>query len=325
MKPYHRVFLTQNPDGTLTRPNSTEPRTDPSIDPTQPVLSKDIQINESKQTFLRLFLPNQISDSDPKSKLPLLIYFHGGGFIICSPSSTFFHDYCSNAAVQLPAVVASVGYRLAPEHRLPAAFDDGLEAIRWIASRGCEEDPWLRDYVDFGNCFLMGISAGGNLAYHVGLHAAAEFGDPGHVPRMKIRGLILHHPFFGGVDRTESEKALINDTVLPLDLADLCWELCLPAGADRDHEYSNPTAGGASVSMEKIRTVGWKVAVIGYEGDPLVDKQKEVANVLEEKGVDVARYFASGGSHGLEVSDVEKGKEFNDGVLKEFVMSCLVT
>ncbi|CAN1266897.1 Carboxylesterase 1, partial [Linum perenne] len=161
-------------DGTLTRLPS-EPRTDPSLDPTQPVLSKDIQINQSKQTFLRLFLPNQISDSKSE-RLPLLIYFHGGGFIICWPSSTFFHDYCSNATFQLPAVVASVDYRLAPEHRLPAAFYDCLEAIRWIASRGCDEDPWMRDYADFRNCFLMGNSAGGNVAYHVGLRAAAEFG-----------------------------------------------------------------------------------------------------------------------------------------------------
>ncbi|CAN0887379.1 Carboxylesterase 1 [Linum grandiflorum] len=332
MEAYKRIFLSPNADGTFAR-LPAESRTEPSLDQTQPVLSKDIQINQSNRTFLRLFLPNQST----KTKLPLLIYFHGGGFVLCSPSSTVFHDYCSNAAFQLPAVVASVGYRLAPEHRLPAAFDDCLQAIRWIASTGGEEDPWLRDYADFGNCFLMGSSAGGNIAYHVALRSAAqvaspqstEFGDPNSISRgitnrLHIRGVILHHAFFGGVERTESEKKMVNDAVLPLETSDLLWELSLPVGADRDHEYCNPMAGGGSKLLEKIRAVGWRVAVIGYEGDPLVDRQKELAKLLEEKGVDVAGCFASGGSHGLEIMDVEKGKEFNDGVLKEFLMSYLV-
>ncbi|CAI0404066.1 unnamed protein product [Linum tenue] len=296
-------------------------RSEPCPNPTQsiPVLSKDVPINQSKNTSIRLFLPKQAAiNSSPPPKLPLLIYFHGGGFVLCNPASTIFHDYCSNAALQLPAVVASVGYRLAPEHRLPAAYDDGEEGLRWLASHA-EEEPWLRDHADYGNCFLMGNSAGGNLAYHVALRAANGIA----AGQLKIRGVILHHAFFGGVERTGSEERLAVNPMLPLESADMAWEMCLPVGADRDHEYCNPMAGGGSELLEKLRAVGCRVAVIAYEGDPLVDRSKEVVRMMEDKGIDVVAHFESGGSHGLEIMDAEKGKEFNGGVLKKFVQSCL--
>ncbi|CAI0421037.1 unnamed protein product [Linum tenue] len=221
-------------------------RSEPCPDPTQsiPVLSKDVPINQSKNTSIRLFLPKQAAiNSSPPAKLPLLIYFHGGGFVLCNPALTVFHDYCSNAALQLPAVVASVGYRLAPEHRLPAAYDDGEEGLRWLASHA-EEEPWLRDHADYGNCFLMGNSAGGNIAYHVALRAANEI----VAGQLKIRGVVLHHAFFGW--------RLAVNPMLPLESADMAWEMCLLVGADRDHEYCNPMAGGGSELLEKLRAVG---------------------------------------------------------------------
>ncbi|CAI0547086.1 unnamed protein product, partial [Linum tenue] len=233
-----------------------------------------------------------------------------------------FHDYCSNAALQLPAVVASVGYRLAPEHRLPAAYDDCEEALRWLASPAAAGDePWLRDHADYENCFLMGTSAGGNIAYLVALRTAVQV-NKGR--ELRIRGVMLHHAFFGGVERTGSEERLAVNATLALETADLCWELSLPHGADRDHQYCNPMAGGGgSELLEDVRAAGWKVAVVDCEGDPLVDRCKETARMMEEKGIEVVAHFESGGFHGWEVMDAEKGKEFNGGVLKKFVQSCL--
>ena len=121
-------------------------------------------------------------------------------------------------------------------HRLPAAYEDAVEALQWIKTN---TDDWLTNYVDYSNVFLMGSSAGGNIAYNAGLHAAAV--DENQIP--KIQGLILVQPFFSGTRRTGSELRLENEPHLALCANDALWELSLPVGVDRDHEYCNPTAG----------------------------------------------------------------------------------
>lgn len=72
----------------------------------------------------------------------------------------------------LQAVVVSPDYRLAPEHRLPAALDDGLATLRWLQKQalGWDPDPWLGEgRVDYGKVFLVGDSSGGNIAHHLAL------------------------------------------------------------------------------------------------------------------------------------------------------------
>ncbi|KAF8379367.1 hypothetical protein HHK36_028801 [Tetracentron sinense] len=183
-----------------------------------PVLSKDIPLNPTTNTWLRLFRPHH---SFSGVKLPLIIYAHGGGFILCSAASTIIHDFCADISVKLPALIVSIGYRLALEHRLPVAYEDAVDAMHWITK---SEDEWLRDLADFSRCFLMGSSAGGNIAYHAGLRAATASDD---LEPLKIKGLILHQPYFGGSQRTRSELRLVNDRVLrllPLSVNDMMWE-----------------------------------------------------------------------------------------------------
>jgi acetyl esterase/lipase len=315
MDPYQRLQIVLNPDGTITRLLEI-PETPPTSDPSLriPVLSKDIPINQSNNTWVRLFLPSEALDNSP-TKLPLVVYYHGGGFIICSPASSIFHDFCVNMAIELRVIIASVEYRLAPEHRLPAAYDDAVEALHWIRTA---QDDWLRKYADFSSCFLMGSSAGGNIAYHAGLRAADEVG---HLEPLKIRGLILHQPFFGAIQRTGSELRLVNDPVLPQSASDLMWELSLPIGVDRDHEYCNPTVGGGSKLLEKIKVLGWRIFVSGYDGDPLFDRQVESVKMLEQKFVQVVAHFGVGGCHGVEFSDPQKAKALFR-VAKDFILSC---
>lgn len=168
-------------------------------------------------------------------------------------------------------------------------------------------DDWLRDYADFSSCFLMGSSAGANIAYNAGLRVAAEADDIHILHPLKIRGLILIQPFFGGIRRTSSELRLVNDPILALTVCDLMWELSLPSGADRDHEYCNPmAAGGDSKCFDQVKALGWRVLVTGSEGDPLVDRQIEMVKMLEEKGVQVVSQFIEGGYHGAQ--DVEPSK-----------------
>jgi len=93
---------------------------------------------------------------EDRGKLPIVVYFHGGGWVIGSIAS---HDgICRALAAEVGAVVVSVGYRLGPEHRFPAAVDDALLATRWVSEHAAElgGDP--------SRLAVAGDSAGGNLA-----------------------------------------------------------------------------------------------------------------------------------------------------------------
>ena len=313
--PYQYLQIVNNSDGTITRHRKI-PNTPATPDPDHPtpVLSKDIPLNQSNKTWVRIFLPKQALNNPSSSKLPLIVYFHGGGFILYSASSTVFHDFCSNIAIDVNAIIVSVDYRLAPEHRLPGAYDDAVETLHLITTN---QDEWLTKYADFSNTFIMGTSAGGNVAYHAGLRVASEVENL--QPLILIKGLILHQPFFGATQRTESELRLVSDPVLPLFVNDLMWELSLPIGVDRDHEYCNSTVGGGSQRLEKIRLLGWRVLVIDCKGDPLIDRQIELVKMMEEKGVVVVSQFDEGGHHGVDLQDLSRAKALNV-VLKNFML-----
>lgn len=309
--PFAYLGIVLNSDGSITRQQQgiLTAASDPSHN--SPIFTKDIPINKSNNTWLRIYVPTETLDSSSShDKLPLIVYFHGSGFIVGSVAFQIFHNFCETMAVQIPAIVVSVEYRLAPCNRLPAAYLDAVEALHGIKTTN---EEWLLKYADFSKCYLMGGSAGANIAYH----AAAFLGDEdlGH---LKIQGLILHQPYFGGTGRTKSELRLIDDKVLPLVVNDLMWELALPIGTDRDHEYSNLTVGGGWRVCDEIKRLGWKVLVTGCDGDPLVDRQVELVTILKEKGVETVSKFGEGDCHGIELFDPSKAKALYL-VIQEFI------
>ncbi|XP_028768542.1 carboxylesterase 1-like [Neltuma alba] len=308
LDPYKHLKIAPNHDGTITRLR-VDPPTSPASDPNLPisVLTKDIIIIPEFNVSARIFVPRKALDNS-SPKLPLILYFHGGGFILFSAASSMFHDFCINMANDVQAIVLSLDYRLAPDHRLPAAYDDAMQALHWIQTN---HDDWLGKYADLSSSYLMGSSSGANIAYHAGLRVVAE--SEGYDEPLKIRGLILVQPFVGGMERRGSELRLVNDPVLPLCVTDLMWELSLPVGSNRDHEYCNPMAGRddeeKKKKMQKMRVLGWRVMVIGCEGDPLVDRQKEMVTWMEENGVKVEVSFEDGYNHGAELRNALKQKE----------------
>ena len=314
--PYKFFQIIQNPDGTLTR-NYQDPQAPTASDPTLPisVLTKDVILSQSNNTSIRIFLPRKaLHNSFTDTKLPLIVYFHGGGFIVWRAASQSNHDFCVNIANHVHAVIASVDYRLAPEHRLPAAYDDAMEALQWIKTN---QDEWLTQYADRSICYLMGSSAGGNIAYHAGLRVAAGVDQ---LENLRIRGLILHQPFFSGSQRSGSELRAAKDPMVPLSAIDLSWNLALPSGADRDHEYSNPRVGNGPRLWDKIRELGWRVLVTGCDGDPLIDRGVEVMKLLEEKGVKVVGHFETGNYHAFEIHDPSKARPFLEAI-KYFIQT----
>lgn len=125
---------------------------------------------------VRVYVPRARAARPPP---PLILYFHGGGWTVGSVES---HDApCRALAAEAHAIVASVEYRLAPEHPFPAAPDDAYAAWRWALSnaRALGADPT--------RIALAGDSAGGNLAAVTALRAR-DAGDP------PPRGQILIYP-----------------------------------------------------------------------------------------------------------------------------------
>lgn len=160
-----------NPYGIVSRPDEAVAAANPSFSE-DGVATKDLHIDPLTPLSLRIFLPDSAIVS-PKSvpnlrvrvptsrsltnaadgaviyggylpensgrncrKLPVIIHFHGGGWI-SGGSDTVANDvFCRRLARSCDAVVVAVGYRLAPESRYPAAFEDGVKVLNWLAKQG---------------------------------------------------------------------------------------------------------------------------------------------------------------------------------------------
>jgi acetyl esterase len=111
---------------------------------------------------IRVLRPAQVPGSAEVANgpLPTVVYLHGGGWMLGDLDTHLGHArrICS----QLPAVVVSVGYRLAPEHRFPAAFDDAARATQWVAER-------LAEFGGSDALVVAGDSVGGQLAASVAI------------------------------------------------------------------------------------------------------------------------------------------------------------
>ncbi|KAJ6905969.1 hypothetical protein NC652_023655 [Populus alba x Populus x berolinensis] len=142
------------------------------VDTETGVQSKDVVISPEANVKARIFLPKI---DGPAKKLPLLVHYHGGGFCLGSPFASAFKTFLSTLATQANVIAVSIDYRLAPEHKLPAAYDDSLAGLRWIAehSDGKGPEPWINEHADLGRVILAGESAGGTLAHYVAVQAGA--------------------------------------------------------------------------------------------------------------------------------------------------------
>ncbi|KAL6606877.1 hypothetical protein ACP70R_042530 [Stipagrostis hirtigluma subsp. patula] len=176
----------------------------PGVDALTGVASKDVA--GAAGVGARLYLPPKSRRGKKKKKLPVLLYFHGGAFVIESPFSPLYHAF-PNILVSKAAVVAvSVNYRLAPEHPLPAAYDDAWAALHWTVSNCLSgPEPWLADHGDATRVFLAGDSAGGNIAHNLAVRAGAERPLPGVAATMAIAGMVLLNPYFWGKSPVGSE------------------------------------------------------------------------------------------------------------------------
>jgi len=231
--PFFRIYSDRRIDrliGTTTVP--------PSFDGSTGVTSKDVVIDGDTGLYVRLYLPDTASRSDADSKkLPVLVYFHGGGFVTQSAASPVYQRFLNSLAARAGLLVVSVNYRLAPEHPLPAGYEDSLRAFKWAVSGG--GDPWLSQHGDLGRLFLAGDSAGGNIVHNVAMMAAAE-GEAGSAAGARIEGAVLLHAGFGGrepIDGETPEWAAFSEKL---------WAFAFPEATDgADDPRMNPLVAAA--------------------------------------------------------------------------------
>jgi uncharacterized zinc-type alcohol dehydrogenase-like protein len=219
-------------------------------------------------------LPARIYTPDGPGPFPVVLYFHGGGWVIADKDTydAGARGLCRAAS----AVVVSVDYRLAPEHRFPAAWDDALAAFDWVAAHARELDAT-------DEIALAGESAGGNLAVATAI-AARHRGDS------RVVAVLAVYPVAQtGDDATESYDDSAH--AQPLNKPMIAWFL--------DKLLRTP-ADKADTRLDLINAdlVGLPpVTIINAEIDPLRSDGEMLEAALKEAGVDVERKLYTGVTH----------------------------
>jgi len=205
---------------------------------------------------------------------PVLVYLHGGGFTIGSIAT---HDVlCRHLSHLAHCAVLSVGYRLAPEHRFPTAFEDAWDAVHWVARHGAEKG------LDTERIAVGGDSAGGTLAAACALQAR----DAGVALKLQLLfypGCCAHHD-------TPSHKAFGHGFVLEAQHIDYFFDLYIPDLKDREDWRFAPLMAD---DVEGVAPAWFGLA----ECDPLVDEGLQYADKLRAAGVPVDLEIYRGVTH----------------------------
>jgi len=230
----------------------------------------------------RLYVPrSQVSPGThggpPDRAYPLLFFVHGGGMMYGDLDS---HDAaCRFLAERADVRVLAVDYRLAPEHKFPAAVEDCWTAYQWVA-----ENP---DHLgaDPERIAVGGDSAGGYLSAVVALKAA-ESGVPCALQ-------LLIYPVTNMVEKSESRRTFGEGFFLTREFTDLAEEMYFVDDADRYH----PEASIALTEKIPENLAPAYVATAGF--DPLRDEGEAWARRLADAGVDVTLRRFPGLIHGF--------------------------
>lgn len=194
---------------------------------------------------------------------PALVYFHGGGWVLCNLET---HDgTCRSLCNQAGCVVVSVDYRLAPENKFPAGLEDCHAATKWVADHAAELG------VDPNRIAIGGDSAGGNLTACVAL-VARDRGGPRFVHQLLI------YPVIDAKFDTPSYRENAEGYFLTRGAMQWFWNHYLRSEADAANPYAAPVRAKDLAGLPPA-------TVLTAEFDPLRDEGEAYGKKLREAGV----------------------------------------
>ena len=213
-----------------------------------------------------------------RKPLPVVVFFHGGGWV--QGSTRMYDPLCTYLARAVEAVVVSVDYRLAPEHRAPKAGQDCVDSVRWLG------DNADRLGGDASRLAVSGDSAGGNLAAIV-CQVVRDEGGPS----------ILHQALlYPATDATKSQPSIVEHAQAPIltrAKIDAFLDLYLgPAGLAPDHPLVSPLWADSHADLPPA-------LVQTADLDPLRDEGRLYAERLAAAGVLVRYTNYLGVPHGF--------------------------
>jgi acetyl esterase len=204
--------------------------------------------------------------------LPALVYFHGGGWV--QGDLVTHNGLCARLALWSGAIVVAIDYRLAPEHKFPAAVDDCLAAYRWVRQAGG------RLGIDTTRVAVGGDSAGGNLSAVVSQQATER--------RPSFQVLI--YPALDFANDTPSHRSMVEAHVIPRERIEWYMRQYLRGDADIADPRASP--------LRARDFSGLPPAYIMCGGfDPLRDEAARYAERLRAAGVAVEHKEWSGQIH----------------------------
>ncbi|XP_044476078.1 probable carboxylesterase 18 [Mangifera indica] len=302
-------------DGSINRRllNFFDIKAPPSSKPTNGVKSSDFTLDPSRNLWFRLYIPTTNGD-DNAFNIPLIFYFHGGGFVLAQANSIGSDNICRRLAKQLNSAVISINYRNTPEHKYPSQIEDGFDVLSFIDNN--TNFQGFPNSVNLINCFIAGDSAGGNLAHHVATKASEN-----EFKNLKIIGVIAIQPFFGGQERTEAESRVVGAPFINVQGTDLLWRMFLPEGADRDHPAAN-VFGPKSKDISGLKFPATIVIVGGF--DPLQDWQKRYYEGLKKAGKEAYLIEYPNAFHAFySIPELEEASLFIDEVREFMKRQCV--
>ena len=209
--------------------------------------------------------------------LPIVVYFHGGGWVLGNIES--YDPVCRALANRSGSLVVSVEYGLAPEATFPAAAEDAYAATLWIAQHAAELGG------DGARIAVAGDSAGGNLAAVVAIMARDRA-----TPTLAFQALI--YPVTDFDLDTESYQENAEGYLLTRDAMRWFWELYVPDAEQRLHQHASPLRAADLSGLPPA-------LIITAEFDPLRDEGEAYAQRLADAGVQVAATRYGGMIHGF--------------------------
>jgi acetyl esterase len=234
-------------------------------------------------------LPIRIYTPDGTGPFPLLVFFHGGGFVVCDLDShdALARSLCNGAG----AVVVSVDYRLAPEAKFPAAPEDCYAATRWAVDNAASIGA------DGARVAVAGDSAGGNLAAVVA-QLASQRGAPA------LAHQLLIYPVTARDFTTASYEENAEGYFLTRDMMQWFWHHYL----EREEDGQDPMA--APLVARDLSGLP-PATVVTAEYDPLRDEGEAYARRLDEAGVPTQLVRYDGVIHGFVsmYQQIDKGRE----------------